>query len=106
MGLHRPLGGCQGSTDHLQQRALAAAIAADDSQGFPPSHLKAHVPQGPEFTEILSAVSPEGLLQPIFGAVVDAVALPQVVHTDHHILMLVLRHGCAHITSAKARLAF
>ena len=45
----RPLVGSVMRREHLEQRALAGAVAADDAQHLALLHLEIYVLQGPEF---------------------------------------------------------
>ena len=53
MRLDAAAGRIKRAADHLQQRGFAAAIAADDADGFAPLHFEGNIPQRPEFAEVL-----------------------------------------------------
>src|SRR5690606_23702292 len=79
-----------------QQRGLAAAVAANDADRLAAAHFKRNTAQRPEFTEILFGLLAKlalytrikRLLQPVLRAVVDGVALADVVDLDDQVSAL------------------
>ena len=65
----------QNSRDHLQERALAGAVLADDAEGLAALHLEADIVQRPEILVALQTVQRQQFLEAVARRVVDRVAL-------------------------------
>jgi hypothetical protein len=78
----RTAGRLQNAGHHLQQRALAGAVFADDAEGFAAAYFEADIVQGPEILVALQPVKREQLLQPVARRVIDRVALRDTLKFD------------------------
>src|SRR5690606_11271368 len=94
VGLHGTAGRCESAADDLQQGAFPTAVAADDPNGFALLNFERDVLERPELPKVVLGLSPcqpletrnNRLFQPVFGAVVDVVALAQVRHADSDVI--------------------
>ena len=64
----------QDSGDHLQQRALAGSVLADNAERLAALHLEADVVERPEILVALQTIQRQQLLEAVARRVVDRVA--------------------------------
>ena len=80
------LAGGQCTGDHLQQRALAATIAADDPHRLAAPYLERDAAHRPVLVAVLAAKTVEQhVLQAVLWLAVDPVHLADIAHTDDYL---------------------
>jgi hypothetical protein len=70
------------ATDDLEQRGLAAAVAAQDADALAAADLQVDVAQHPERLEVRLPPTEHDLLQPVVATGVKLVSLPEVLGLD------------------------
>src|SRR5256885_11229510 len=69
-----------GPGNQLEQRALAGAVSAHDAERLAAVDVERNAAQRPELAVVRPPAAQQGLFQAILRAVVDAMALAEVVH--------------------------